>query len=818
MPRFAQLVIGPAGCGKSTYCATLQAHCETLHRTVDVVNLDPAAEYFEYNPIADIRDLIHVDDVMQDSDIHLGPNGGLIFCMEYLSQNLDWLDTALGDCENDYVLFDCPGQVELFSHLPIMPRIVEHLQRKWDFRFVTVFVLDARFLVDSSHFMAGVLAALSSMVALATAHINIMSKMDLLPLRKQKYVIARYLSPDMNYFLDCDADDHSAVGLQTKYTKLNSALAGLIERYSVVHFMPLNRDNEETISDILQQIDHCLQYDEEVDPPNRIFDAAEQELAGFERENDDEGSRLCGCHKVGSKSTYSARLTLETITHGCLGVIFWLFCAISLSPTEHGNWCFLVESSMWAAIFAVSLDLDHFICSGTFSLQGALQLPGRPFLHWLGFPLMLHTVLLCFPLIYSPKDGSLLFGAIGFLWVVNVAYWSHIVRDSRHRGIWVWPPPSSRTWTSPSSRLGEDLYWISETPALPALPVYLLALSLLIPSFRYSVAQLNFCASSFSPLLSRAKGGPDHSFPHPVHQFRRPFIIGFRGWLTFVSIVPTRASLYTFGVTNGSADSKKWLARQLSDPYVKLARIESFRCRSAFKLLQLQEKLSGSLISPGDIVVDCGAAPGSWSQVATSFVSPSPGGSSTGSSSGLVIAFDLLDFAPLPGVSRFCKVDVRDSAKCVQLVNQTVRDYLKRLGSTTFAEGSLSRVNVVLSDMAPNVTGLRELDVPAMMNLASSVLQLAVRTSAPGASLVVKLWQSPEAEEFMSIVSRFYRGPWNSAVKPPNHKRYPQTKQMRQEDPGPAVRFFKPAASRSDSSEIYLIARGFQLPDVENKC
>ncbi|OON22174.1 ATP binding protein [Opisthorchis viverrini] len=294
MPRFAQLVIGPAGCGKSTYCATLQAHCETLHRTVDVVNLDPAAEYFEYNPIADIRDLIHVDDVMQDSDIHLGPNGGLIFCMEYLSQNLDWLDTALGDCENDYVLFDCPGQVELFSHLPIMPRIVEHLQRKWDFRFVTVFVLDARFLVDSSHFMAGVLAALSSMVALATAHINIMSKMDLLPLRKQKYVIARYLSPDMNYFLDCDADDHSAVGLQTKYTKLNSALAGLIERYSVVHFMPLNRDNEETISDILQQIDHCLQYDEEVDPPNRIFDAAEQELAGFERENDDEGSRLCG--------------------------------------------------------------------------------------------------------------------------------------------------------------------------------------------------------------------------------------------------------------------------------------------------------------------------------------------------------------------------------------------------------------------------------------------------------------------------------------------------------------------------------------------
>ncbi|GAA51779.1 ribosomal RNA large subunit methyltransferase E [Clonorchis sinensis] len=305
---------------------------------------------------------------------------------------------------------------------------------------------------------------------------------------------------------------------------------------------------------------------------------------------------------------------------------------------------------------------------------------------------------------------------------------------------------------------------------------------------------------------------------YTVYKFRRPFIIGCQGWLTFVSIAPTRASLFTFGVTNGSADSKKWLARQRSDPYVKLARIESFRCRSAFKLLQLQEKLSGSLISPGDIVVDCGAAPGSWSQVATSFVSPSPGGSSAGSSSGLVIAFDLLDFAPLPGVSRFCKVDVRDSAKCVQLVNETVRDYLKRLGSTTVAEGSLSHVNVVLSDMAPNVTGLQELDVPAMMDLANSVLQLAVRTSAPGASLVMKLWQSSEADEFLSVVSRFYRGPWNSAVKPPNHKPYPQTKEKRREDPGPAVRFFKPAASRSDSAEIYLIARGFQLPDDANRC
>ncbi|VDP88839.1 unnamed protein product [Echinostoma caproni] len=296
MPRFAQLVIGPAGCGKSTYCATIQAHCEAVRRTVDVVNLDPAAEYFEYSPLADIRDLIHVDDVMQDESIHLGPNGGLVFCMEYLNQNLDWLDSALGDSDGDYILFDCPGQIELYSHLPVMPKIVEHLQRKWDFRLVSVFILDARFLVDSSHFMAGVLSALSAMVSLATAHINVMSKMDLLSEKKQKYVIARYLNPDMNYFFESDlTSEHTSVTRQKeKNSKLTTALANLVERYSVVHFMPLNRENEETVADILRQIDHCLQYDEEVDPPNRLFDEAERELATLAGDNDDENSRLSG--------------------------------------------------------------------------------------------------------------------------------------------------------------------------------------------------------------------------------------------------------------------------------------------------------------------------------------------------------------------------------------------------------------------------------------------------------------------------------------------------------------------------------------------
>lgn len=219
---------------------------------------------------------------MNDETIHLGPNGGLVFCLEYLQQNLDWLDAVLGDVDGDYILFDCPGQIELYSHLPIMPRIVEYLQRKWDFRFVTIFILDARFLVDYSHFLAGVLSALSAMMCLSTAHLNIMSKMDLLTEQKQKYVINRYLNPDLDYFYDVgnfsDCQGYDCMIESVSFKKLTSALSGLIERYSIVNFMPFNREKEDTIANVLLQIDHCLQYDEEVDPSNRAFDEAEQEI------------------------------------------------------------------------------------------------------------------------------------------------------------------------------------------------------------------------------------------------------------------------------------------------------------------------------------------------------------------------------------------------------------------------------------------------------------------------------------------------------------------------------------------------------------
>lgn len=99
-----------------------------------------------------MRDLVSLEDVMEEME--LGPNGGLIFCMEYLIDNVDWLNDELEQLGNDsYVIFDCPGQIELFSHVPVMRTLVNELQRM-DFAVAGVYLLDAQFMVDPTKYMS----------------------------------------------------------------------------------------------------------------------------------------------------------------------------------------------------------------------------------------------------------------------------------------------------------------------------------------------------------------------------------------------------------------------------------------------------------------------------------------------------------------------------------------------------------------------------------------------------------------------------------------------------------------------------------------
>ena len=161
MGKHVQLIMGPAGSGKSTYCKTILEHCENSRRSVHVVNLDPAAENFDFPVSIDIKELVSVDEVMEE--LGYGPNGGLIYAMEYFLDNIEWFEEQLGDYEDDYLLIDCPGQIELYSHMNLMKTFVGHLEN-WGYRVCSVFCLDSQFIIDPSKFLSGSLVCLSSMI------------------------------------------------------------------------------------------------------------------------------------------------------------------------------------------------------------------------------------------------------------------------------------------------------------------------------------------------------------------------------------------------------------------------------------------------------------------------------------------------------------------------------------------------------------------------------------------------------------------------------------------------------------------------------
>eukprot|EP00386_Alphamonas_edax_P002046 GDKI01006144.1.p1 GENE.GDKI01006144.1~~GDKI01006144.1.p1 ORF type:complete len:273 (-),score=65.40 GDKI01006144.1:18-836(-) len=255
--RFGQVVVGPAGCGKSTFCALLQQHCEASKRNVRCVNLDPAAEHFSYPCDIDIRDLISVDDVMEETE--LGPNGGLIYAMEYIGDNLDWLKEQLDQFSGDdeYFLFDCPGQIELYSHLPVMRLIIDTIQG-WDIRLCGVCCIDVSFITDSSKFLSGSLMALSAMVQLELPHVNVLTKCDLMN-----------DNPEIDRILDQDPDQlvgelHDA--LPPKFKSLNQAMGQLLSEFAMVSFLTLNPKDEDSVGHVLNQIDYTIQYGEDLEP------------------------------------------------------------------------------------------------------------------------------------------------------------------------------------------------------------------------------------------------------------------------------------------------------------------------------------------------------------------------------------------------------------------------------------------------------------------------------------------------------------------------------------------------------------------------
>ncbi|KAF8063789.1 gpn3 [Scenedesmus sp. PABB004] len=220
------------------------------------VNLDPAAEAFNYPVSVDIRDLISLDDAM--TELQLGPNGGLLYCMEYLEDHLDaWLGEELGPYgDEDYLVFDCPGQIELYSHVGAVRSLVDWL-RADGWAVAAVFCMDVAFVAEPTKYIAGAMQALAAMVKLEVPHINLLTKMDL---AEDRAGIEEFLIPDPQHLLDS-----LSASTGPRFRRLNAAVAALLDEYSLVSFVPLDVTDEDSIGDVLLQIDMALQFGEDAD-------------------------------------------------------------------------------------------------------------------------------------------------------------------------------------------------------------------------------------------------------------------------------------------------------------------------------------------------------------------------------------------------------------------------------------------------------------------------------------------------------------------------------------------------------------------------
>ena len=279
-----QLVLGPAGSGKSTYCQAIQDHCETTgSRRVHVANLDPACDTFGYDATFDVQELISVNDVM--TELGLGPNGGLLYCMEYLLDNVDWLENEMSQFGDDeYLILDCPGQIELYTHVPIMKRVIESIQ-EWGFDMVSVFLVDAAFLVDASKFLSGSLLSLSAMISLELPHVNVLSKCDLMAAEEvdaildQTSAIGLWERDQVRHSLIMEnaSDEERTQQSQLEQRRrqrgrLTDAISQLLDDYAMVSFVPLNIKDEDSLEHVLATVDHAIQYGEDVEVKETDFE------------------------------------------------------------------------------------------------------------------------------------------------------------------------------------------------------------------------------------------------------------------------------------------------------------------------------------------------------------------------------------------------------------------------------------------------------------------------------------------------------------------------------------------------------------------
>jgi len=216
--------------------------------------------------------------------------------------------------------------------------------------------------------------------------------------------------------------------------------------------------------------------------------------------------------------------------------------------------------------------------------------------------------------------------------------------------------------------------------------------------------------------------------------------------------------------TQSKKVNKAWLNQHVNDPYVRLAQKEGFRARAAYKLKEIDETLG--LIRPGAVVVDLGSTPGAWSQYVRRRLSPQ--GAATGELNGRILALDILPMDPVDGVN-FIQGDFREEAVLAQL-------------EQALADQGVDKVDVVVSDMAPNLSGIESADAARIEHLVELAVEFSRQRLKADGALVAKVFHGGAYDALVALFRQSFK-----VVKP-----------------------FKPKASRDKSSETFLVGLGLK--------
>jgi GPN-loop GTPase len=328
--RYGQVVIGPCGSGKTTYCDGMQQYLQLLGRNVVVINFDPANHYSDgsnndtdgnspntrndvdhknrvnialpYTAIYDVcTEAVNLKSVMQQ--LNLGPNGGLLYCMEYIELHAnEIIETIKSRCclngtdnnSNPYFIFDFPGQIELYTHSTCVQNLLQTFINKLQMKLTVVQLIDALYCTDVTKFISAALLGTTTMIRLELPTVNLLSKIDLLssygslPFQldyfTECYDLERLIpflyqsnigndNNDVSDTIDTDefdiAEDNDYQKVVQKrrtskfyvrHEKLHRSLAELVDDYSLLSFIPLDITNVESVGRVLAKIDKSNGY------------------------------------------------------------------------------------------------------------------------------------------------------------------------------------------------------------------------------------------------------------------------------------------------------------------------------------------------------------------------------------------------------------------------------------------------------------------------------------------------------------------------------------------------------------------------------